>query len=119
MGGSKRDTMDIIDIEQIYKKLQTDWADWTDDGGRCLSICKRELMAAIQTVNAYLVNYDLKTRIEQDPTAKACEFCGGKYKGAEPVCHNCLLNMKFRLRRLSCLLSDEDIRKVYTERIVL
>ncbi|MGZ4930248.1 MAG: hypothetical protein ACXVI5_03950 [Halobacteriota archaeon] len=111
--------MDTLGIEQIYQKLQTDWADWSDAEDGCLSICKRELMAAIQTINAYLTNYDLKTRIEKDPTAKVCEFCEGNYKGAEPICHNCLLSIKFGLRRLSCLLNEEDLRKVYTERIEL
>lgn len=111
--------MDTLGIEQIYQKLQKDWADWSDAEDGCLSIRKRELMAAIQVINAYLVNYDLKTRIENDPTMKVCEFCEGNYKGAEPVCHNCLLDIKFRLRKLSCLLSYEDLRKVYTERIEL
>ncbi|MGA7075362.1 MAG: hypothetical protein WBZ42_02275 [Halobacteriota archaeon] len=112
--------MDTMDIGQIYRKLQTDWADWTDDDDhQCISICKKELMASMQAINAYLVSYDLKTRIEKDPTPKVCEFCGNTYTGAEPVCKNCLLNMKFRLRRLSSLLNEEDIRKVYTEPIVL
>ncbi len=111
--------MDTLGIEHIYQKLQTDWADWSDAEDGCLSIRKKELMAAIQVTNAYLANYDLKTRIEKDPTMKVCEFCEGNYKGAEPVCHNCLLDIKFKLRRLSCLLSHEDLRKVYTERIEL
>ena len=110
--------MDATDLQQIQKKLQTDWADWTDDD-HCISICKKELMASMQAVNAYIVRYDLKTRIEEDPKSKVCEFCGNTYKGAEPVCKNCLLDMKFRLRRLSCLLNEEDVRKVYTEPIVL
>jgi hypothetical protein len=112
--------MDTMNIEKIQKKLQTDWADWTDDDeNKCITICKKQLMAAIQIVNAYLVNYDLITRIEKDPTPKVCEFCEKTYKGAEPVCNTCLLDMKFRLRRLSYLLSEEDIRKIYTEPIVL
>ncbi|MEI7826402.1 MAG: hypothetical protein WCI87_01205 [Euryarchaeota archaeon] len=113
--------MDTMEIEKIRKKLQTDWANWTDDTDdlQCVTIYKKELMAAIQVINAYLVNYDLKTRIEKDPTSKACEFCEKTYKGAEPVCNTCLLDMKFRLRKLSCLLSEEDMRKVYTEPIVL
>jgi len=111
--------MDTTDIEQIYKKLQTDWAEWTGDDDQCICICKKELMASMQAINAYLVRYDLKTRIEEDPTPKVCEFCGNTYKGADPVCKNCLLSMKFRLRRLSCLLNEDDIRKVYTEPTVL
>ena len=112
--------MDTTNIELIYKKLHTDWADWTKgDDLQCITVCRKELMAAIQVLNAYLVNYDLKTRIEEDPTPKVCEFCEKTYKGAEPVCVKCLLDMKFRLRRLSCLLSEEDIRKIYTEPIVL
>ncbi|MGZ4901983.1 MAG: hypothetical protein ACXV6K_07585 [Halobacteriota archaeon] len=111
--------MDTLGIEQIYEKLQTDWADWSNAENGCLSICKKELMAAIQIINAYLVNYDLKTRIEKDPAMKFCAFCEGNYQGAEPVCHNCLLDIKFRLRKLSCLLSYEDLRKVYTEHIEL
>jgi hypothetical protein len=110
--------MDTTDLKQIHKKLQTDWADWTDDD-QCISICKKELMASMQAINAYIVRYDLKTRIEEDPTSKTCEFCANTYRGAEPVCKNCLLEMKFRLRRLSCLLNEEDVRKVYTEPIVL
>src|SRR5512137_459000 len=111
--------MDTMDIKEIHKKLQTDWADWTDDDeDQCLSICKKELIIALQTINAYLVNFDLKTRIEKDPSPKVCEFCEKTYKGAEPVCDICLLDMKFRLRRLSYLLSEEDIRKIYTEPIV-
>jgi hypothetical protein len=110
--------MDTTDLEQIHKKLQTDWADWTDDD-HCISICKKELMASMQAINAYIVRYDLKTRIEEDPTSKVCEFCENTYKGAEPVCKKCLLDMKFRLRRLSCLLNEEDVRKVYAEPIVL
>jgi len=112
--------MDTTNIELIYKKLHTDWADWTKgDDLQCITVCRKELMAAIQVLNAYLVNYDLKTRIEEDPSPKVCEFCEKTYKGAEPVCDTCLLDMKFRLRRLSCLLSEEDIRKIYTEPIVL
>ena len=112
--------MDTMEIEKIRKKLQTDWADWTDDDDhQCITICRKELKAAIQVINAYLVNYDLKTRIEEDPTPKVCEFCEKTYKGAEPVCNKCLLDMKFRLRKFSCLLSEEDMRKVYTEPIVL
>jgi hypothetical protein len=110
--------MDTTDLEQIYKKLRTDWADWIDDD-HCISVCKKELMAAMQAINAYIVRYDLKTRIEEDPSSKICEFCENTYKGAEPVCKKCLLDMKFRLRRLSCLLNEEDVRKVYTEPIVL
>ncbi len=110
--------MDTTDLEQIHKKLQTDWADWTDDD-HCISICKKELMASMQAVNAYIVRYDIKTRIEEDPSSKVCEFCGKTYKGAETVCKNCLLDMKFRLRRLSCLLNEDDVRKVYTDPIVL
>jgi hypothetical protein len=57
--------MDTTNIEKIQKKLRTDWADWTgDDDNQCITICKKKLMAAIQVINAYLVNYDLKTRIE-------------------------------------------------------
>ena len=112
--------MDTMDLEQIHKKLQTEWADCTDDDeNQCLSICKKELITALQAINAYIVNFDLKTRIEKDPTPKVCEFCEKTYKGAEPVCNTCLLDMKFRLRRLSYLLSEEDIRKIYTEPIVL
>jgi hypothetical protein len=112
--------MDTTNIELIYKKLHKEWADWTKgDDLQCITVCRKELMAAIQVLNAYLVNYDLKTRIEEDPTPKVCEFCEKTYKGAEPVCDSCLLDMKFRLRRLSCLLSEEDIRKIYTEPIVL
>lgn len=85
--------MDTTDLEQIHKKLQTDWADWTDDD-HCISICKKELMASMQAINAYIVRYDLKTRIEEDPTSKVCEFCENTYKGAEPVCKKCLLDMK-------------------------
>jgi hypothetical protein len=110
--------MDTTDLEQIHKKLQTDWADWTDDD-HCISICKKELMASMQAINAYIVRYDIKTRIEEDPASKVCEFCENTYKGAEPVCKKCLLDMKFRLRRLSCLLNEEDLRKVYAEPIVL
>jgi predicted amidophosphoribosyltransferase len=76
-------------------------------------------MASMQAINAYIVRYDIKTRIEEDPTSKVCEFCENTYKGAEPVCKKCLLDMKFRLRRLSCLLNEEDVRKVYAEPIVL
>jgi len=110
--------MDTTDLEQIHKKLQTDWADWTDDD-QCISICKKELMASMQAINAYIVRYDIKTRIEEDPASKVCEFCENTYKGAEPVCKKCLLDMKFRLRRLSCLLNEEDVRKVYAEPIIL
>jgi len=45
--------MDTTDLEQIHKKLQTDWADWTDDD-QCISICKKELMASMQAINAIL-----------------------------------------------------------------
>ena len=108
--------MDTMEIEKIHKKLQTDWADWThDDDHQCITICKKELMAAIQVINAYLVNYDLKTRIEKDPTPKVCEFCEKTYKGAEPVCDKCLLDIKLRLRRFSFLLNEEDMRRVYGE----
>jgi len=111
--------MDTMDLEQIYKKLQEEWADWIDDEHECISLCKKELVAAIQTVNAYLVNYDIKTRIEKDPTPKTCEFCGKTYKGADPFCVNCLLEMKLRLRRLSCLLNEEDMRNIYTAPFIL
>jgi len=111
--------MDTTNIELIHKKLETDWADWTDDDDKCISICKKELMAAMQVTNAYIVRYDLKTRIEEDPTPKVCEFCGNTYTGAEPVCKTCLLKMKFRLRRFSCLLDEKDLHKVYTEPLVL
>jgi hypothetical protein len=108
--------MDTTNIELIYKKMQTDWADWTDDdGNQCITICKKELMAAIQVLNAYLVNYDLKTRIEKDPTPKVCEFCEKTYKGAEPVCDKCLLDIKLKLRKFSFLLNEKDMRKVYSE----
>jgi hypothetical protein len=108
--------MDTMDIEKIHKKLQTDWADWTDDDdNQCLSICKKELIAANQAINAYLVTYDVKTRIEKDPTSKVCEFCEKMYKGAEPVCPKCLLDMKIKLRRFSFLLNEKDMRKVYGE----
>jgi hypothetical protein len=108
--------MNTMEIEKIHKKLQTDWADWTDDGDhQCVTICKKELITAIQVINAYLVNYDLKTRIEKDPTPKVCEFCEKTYKGAEPVCNKCLLDMKLQLWRFSFLLSKEDMRKVYGE----
>jgi len=60
--------MDTTNIELIHKKLETDWADWTDNDDKCISICKKELMAAMQVTNAYIVRYDLKTRIEEDPT---------------------------------------------------
>ncbi len=41
--------MDTTNIERIQKKLQTDWADWTnDDDNQCITICKKELMVAIQ-----------------------------------------------------------------------
>ncbi len=50
--------MDSLGIEQIYKKLQDEWADWSDADDGCVSICKKELMAAIQIINAYLANYD-------------------------------------------------------------
>ena len=111
--------MDTIDIEKIHKKLETDWADWTDEDDKSISISKKELMAAVQVTNAYLVRYDLKTRIEEDPSSKVCEFCGNTYAGAEPICKTCLLKMKFRLRRLSCLLNEKDLFKIYTEPIVL
>jgi hypothetical protein len=108
--------MDTMDIDTIYKKLQTDWADWTDDDDeQCISVCKKELIAANQAINAYLVNYDLKTRIEKDPTPKVCEFCEKTYKGAEPVCDKCLLDMKLKLRRFSFLLNEKDMRRVYGE----
>jgi hypothetical protein len=108
--------MDTMNIEKIQKKLQTDWADWTDDDeNKCITICKKQLMAAIQIVNAYLVNYDLITRIEKDPTPKVCEFCEKTYKGAEPVCAKCLLDIKLGLRRFSFLLNEKDMRKVYGE----
>jgi hypothetical protein len=105
-----------MDIHQIHQKLQTDWADWNDaDNDRpCLSICKHELMQAMQVINAYLVSYDLKTRIENDPSPKICEFCSQTYRGAAPVCLECLLKMKVKIRRLSCLLNEEDLRKVLT-----
>ncbi|MGZ5563060.1 MAG: hypothetical protein ACXWEM_04405, partial [Halobacteriota archaeon] len=61
------------------------------------------------------VNYDLKTRIEKDPTPKVCEFCEETYKGAEPVCATCLLDIKLGLRRFSFLLNEKDMRKVYGE----
>ncbi len=108
--------MDAMDIETIHKKLQTDWAEWTDDDeDQCLSINKKELITALQAINAYLVNFDLKTRIEKDPTPKVCEFCEKTYKGAEPVCDTCLLDMKLKLRRFSCLLSEKNMGKVYRE----
>ena len=108
--------MDTMDIETIYKKLQTDWADWTDDDeDQCLSIRKKELISALQAINTYLVGFDLKTRIEKDPTPKVCEFCEKTYKGAEPVCDKCLLDIKLRLRRFSFLLNEEDMRRVYGE----
>ncbi|MEI7826401.1 MAG: hypothetical protein WCI87_01200 [Euryarchaeota archaeon] len=109
--------MDTMEIEKIRKKLQTDWANWTDDTDdlQCVTIYKKELMAAIQVINAYLVNYDLKTRIEKDPTSKVCEFCEKTYNGAEPVCNTCLLDMKLKLRRFNFLLNEEDMRKVYGE----
>lgn len=108
--------MDTMDIETIHKKLQTDWADWTDDDeDQCLSICKKELITALQAINAYLVNFDLKTRIEKDPTPKVCGFCEKTYRGAEPVCDTCLLDMKLKLRRFSCLLTEKNMGKVYRE----
>jgi hypothetical protein len=108
--------MDSMDLAQIHKKLQTDWAAWTNDGDhQCITVCKKELMEAMQTVNAYLVSYDIKTKIEQNHSRKVCEFCGQTYnEGAEPVCLDCLLTMKIRIRRLSCLLDDEDLCKVLT-----
>ncbi|MGZ7133991.1 MAG: hypothetical protein ACXVH4_04630 [Halobacteriota archaeon] len=108
--------MDTMNIEEIHKKLQTDWADWTDDDeDQCLSIRKKELISALEAINAYLVSFDLKTRIEKDPTQKVCEFCQKTYKGAEPVCDKCLLDMKLKLRRFSFFLSEKNMRKVYSE----
>ena len=108
--------MDTMNIEEIHKKLQTDWADWTDDDeDQCLSISKKELISALQAINTYLVGFDLKTRIEKDPTTKVCEFCEKTYKGAEPVCDTCLLDMKLKLRRFSFLLTEKNMRKVYSE----
>jgi hypothetical protein len=108
--------MDTMDIEEIHRKLQTDWADWTDDDeDQCLSICKKELISALQAINTYLVGFDLKTRIEKDPTRKVCKFCEKPYKGAEPVCDKCLLDMKLKLRRFSFLLTEKNMRKVYSE----
>ncbi len=111
--------METTNIELIQQKLETDWADWADEDDKCISICKKELMAAIQVTNAYIVRYDLKTRIEEDPTPKVCVFCDKTYTEAEPICKTCLLKMKFRLRRLSCLLNEKDLFKIYTEPIVL
>lgn len=111
--------MDTTNIELIYKKLETEWADWADDDDGCISISKKDLMSAIQVTNAYIVRYDLKTRIEEDPSPKVCEFCGNTYVEAEPVCKTCLLKMKFRLRRLSCLLNEKDLFKIYTEPVIL
>ena len=73
--------MDTMDLEQIHKKLQTDWADWTDDD-QCISICKKELMASMQAINAYIVRYDLKTRIEEDPTSKSVRILREHIQGA-------------------------------------
>ena len=59
--------MDTVDIEQIYKKLQTDWADWTDDDDQCISLCKKELMASIQAINAYLVRVQSQDENRRGP----------------------------------------------------
>lgn len=117
-----------MNVHEIYRKLDGDWADWDEEEDGVLHIRKIELMHAIHQIEAELLtcNGMLAETVARGKELETTHWLCG-HVGPGPVdervgpsyCETCLLEMKLRLLKLSRLLSDKDLRRAYKSRILL
>ena len=112
-----------MSINKIIEKLQTEWADWDDQEDGFLHITKMELMRALQETENALKTYNMKIAemVAKGEGLKETHWACGHVQPAGPgeeyaatdPCDMCLLDLKVKLLKLSRLLSDKDLKRVY------
>jgi hypothetical protein len=117
-----------MSIKDIELKLEDEWADWDDNEDGRINIRKRELMYALQKIEDMIDMYQSKIAAMlaihegYKETNWTCgditngpgdDYCETAYRSGDAYCDTCLRNMKVKLLKLSRLLSDADMKRVY------